>query len=201
MSKKEMIVEVASRLFAEKGFTDTSVSDITKITGVSTGTIFYYFKTKEDLLLFILKRLRERILEEFDRYAKERETSDGLEMVEQAVSFYLYLAGKMEDQFLLLHQSYLYQFAQANVTFREHLQEIYNCLIDIFEETIAVGQKDGSIREGPTRKMALLLFTMVDGLVRFRSCNLYDASALYTELMVSCRQMLENRVGKERCKQ
>jgi hypothetical protein len=45
----------------------------------------------------------------------------------------------------------------------------------------------------PARKTALIVFTMVDGLVRFKLYNLYDAGALFNELMASCRRMLENK--------
>jgi hypothetical protein len=48
----------------------------------------------------------------------------------------------------------------------------------------------------PARKTALIVFTMVDGLVRFKLYNLYDAGALFNELIASCRRMLENNPVK-----
>ena len=69
---------------------------------------------------------------------------------------------------------------------------IYNCVVDIFEQAIRRGQKDGSIGELSSRKMALLLFSMVDGLVRFKTYNLYDPGGLYHELIAACRRMLAN---------
>ncbi|MFV9645015.1 MAG: TetR/AcrR family transcriptional regulator, partial [Desulfobacterales bacterium] len=55
---------------------------------------------------------------------------------------------------------------------------------------IVVGQKDGSIANIPARKTALIVFSMVDGVVRFKTYNLYDAGALYNELIACCRRML-----------
>ncbi|MBW2259371.1 MAG: TetR/AcrR family transcriptional regulator, partial [Deltaproteobacteria bacterium] len=75
----------------------------------------------------------------------------------------------------------------------KHLQAIYDCLLDIFEEGVLLGQKDGSIRNMPARKAALIIFSMVDALVRFDTYNLYEAGGLYNELMESCRRMLEKR--------
>ena len=40
---------------------------------------------------------------------------------------------------------------------------------------------------------ALLIFTLVDGLVRLDTYNLYRAGPLYNELIDSCRTMLENK--------
>jgi len=113
-------------------------------------------------------------------------------MMEGAVSFYLYLAGTMEDLFLLLHRHDAYELAQINPTCREHLEAIYNGLLDIFEEYILLGQNDGSIRDLPARKTALIIFSMVDGLVRFNTYKLYHAGALYNELIEACRRLLQN---------
>lgn len=193
MSKKEMILHSASTLFSEKGFKDTSMAELSKITGAAEGTIFYHFKNKQQIFLSILEDLKARIIDEADRYFGEREFDTGLEMIEGAISFYLYLAGSMENRFLLLHRHDAYELAQANPECRGHLEAIYNCLLDIFERAIVLGQKDGSIGNMPARKTALIIFSMVDGIVRFNTYNLYDAGGLYNELMESCRRILENR--------
>jgi len=193
VTRKEAIIQAASRLFSEKGYKDTSVSEISAATGVAEGTIFYHFKTKEDLLLHILQGLKEEIVAEFSSFERQRETKKGLDMVEDAVSFYLYLAGRLQDSFLLLHRYFPYRLAEANPTCRGYLQEIYNCLVDIFEKPLVEGQRDGSVEDLPARKTALLIFTMVDGLVRFKNYNLYDAAALYGELISACRRMIEKR--------
>ena len=98
----------------------------------------------------------------------------------------------MEDQFRLLHRHYPYELAQGNAACRQHLEAIYECFIDVFEQAITHGQKDGSINNLPARKIALIIFSMVDGLVRFNTYNLYDAGALYNEVIESCRRMLKN---------
>ncbi|MBN1844032.1 MAG: TetR/AcrR family transcriptional regulator [Deltaproteobacteria bacterium] len=193
MSKKETILHIAATLFSEKGFKDSSMAELSKITGAAEGTIFYHFKNKEQIFLSILEDLKARIIDEADRYFGEREFDTGLEMVEGAISFYLYLAGSMEKRFLLLHRHDAYELAQANPECRGHLEAIYNCLLDIFERAVVLGQKDGSIGNMSARKTALIIFSMVDGIVRFNTYNLYDAGGLYNELMQSCRRILENR--------
>ena len=55
MKKKEAILHTATRLFSEKGFRDTHVSEISSITGAAEGTVFYHFKNKEELFLSILR--------------------------------------------------------------------------------------------------------------------------------------------------
>ena len=189
--KKAAILEAATILFANKGFADTSMQELSKMTGAAEGTIFYHFKNKEHLLLTILEATKDRILEEFEAHMENHEQATGIEEMEEVVAFYLLLAGRMEYQFLLLHRHFLYQFAESRPEFREHLVAIYNCLVILFEQTIQKGLEDGSIGEVNPRKSALIIFTMVDGLVRFKNFNLYDAGALFNDLIESIRRMLK----------
>ncbi len=191
MTRKQAILQAATRLFSEKGFKDTSMARLSKITGVAQGTIFYHFKNKEELFISILEDFRKSIINEIDRYTKENKFDTGLDMIEGAVAFYLYLAGAMEDRFLLLHRHEAYEFAKINPVCRDLLEFIYGCLINIFEQAILLGQKDGTIADVPAKKIALLIFTMVDGVVRFSTYELYDAGTLYDELINSCRKILQ----------
>ncbi len=197
MTRKEVILQASSRLFSDKGFNETSVSEISQISGVAEGTIFYHYKNKEGLFLAILEGLKDDIIDGFDRYFKEKKFPSGLDMVEGAISYYLYLAGMKEDRFHLLHHRYPYDLAAVNPVCRELLETIYNCIVDIFEKAILLGQQDGSIGEVSSRKMALILFSLVDGLVRFKTFNLYDPGGLYNELISACRRMLANTAPPE----
>lgn len=195
-SKRDLILRAATLLFANKGFKETSISELSRLTGAAEGTIFHHFRSKEHILETILEDTRESITAEFDRYFDGRHFENGMQMMEEVISFYLYLAGKLEDQFLLLHRHYIYQLSESNQQCREHLEAIYACLVDIFEKAVSTGQSDGSIAASTPRKTALLVFTMVDGLVRFKTYNLYDAGALYNDLIGLCRRMLKNTTGE-----
>lgn len=191
MKKKHIILDVAANLFSQKGFKETPISEISKLTGAAEGTIFYHFKTKEGLFLSILKDFKNSIVEEFKQYMEENKFDSGIHMMEDIISFYLYLSGSMEDRFLLLHRHDAYEFSENNSECREYLEAIYDCMIDVFERAISTGQKDGSINKVlPARKNAMIIFAMVDALVRFNTYNLYDAGALYDELINSCRRIL-----------
>ena len=48
------LILAAEKLFKEKGFEDTSVSDITDAVGVSHGTFFYYFASKNEVLKAVI---------------------------------------------------------------------------------------------------------------------------------------------------
>lgn len=48
--RREQIIDAALRVFAEKGFARATNRDIAQEAGITTGLIYYYFKSKEDLL-------------------------------------------------------------------------------------------------------------------------------------------------------
>ena len=53
--KHELILDAAIRVFAEKGFHAARISDVAEAAGVADGTIYLYFKNKDDLLLSIFE--------------------------------------------------------------------------------------------------------------------------------------------------
>jgi AcrR family transcriptional regulator len=193
MSRKEMILKSATFLFASKGYKDTTMSEVSQLTNVAGSTIFYHFKNKEELFLHILKGVKEVIQKEYSENLKGKDFENGLRMLEHAIHFYFELVGKMEEKFLLLHRNFPYQLAEVNSVCRGYLEDIYNCLIDIFEQAILRGQNDGSIANLPARKNAFLILSMVDGLVRFKTNNLYNIGSLYNELLDACKRMLQSR--------
>ncbi|MEW6260122.1 MAG: TetR/AcrR family transcriptional regulator [Thermodesulfobacteriota bacterium] len=193
MKKRDAILQAATYFFSRKGFKDTSMAELSKATGAAEGTIFYHFKNKQEIFLTILRNLRDDILPEFERYEAEKNVNTGLDMVEESISFYLYMASIKEDLFSILHQRYPYELAEGNPECRQLLESIYEVFVDIFENAIRMGQQDGSIGPWHTRKSAMILFAMVDSMVRFRMYNLYDIASLYNDMIAAGRRMLENR--------
>jgi AcrR family transcriptional regulator len=53
-ARKEKLAEIAARVFCEKGFKEASLQDIALRGGSSKAGIYHYFKTKEDILSYIL---------------------------------------------------------------------------------------------------------------------------------------------------
>ena len=60
--RRNEILDVAERLFAEKGFDHTSTNDILQEIGIARGTLYYHFKSKEDILDAMIDRMTEQLL-------------------------------------------------------------------------------------------------------------------------------------------
>ena len=55
---RERLLDVAARLFREKGYGATGVAEILKEAGANAGSLYHFFPTKQDLLLAVLERYR-----------------------------------------------------------------------------------------------------------------------------------------------
>jgi len=59
--KRERILSAAERIFARHGFFAAKVSDVAKEAGVADGTIYLYFKNKDDLLISVFERRMQEV--------------------------------------------------------------------------------------------------------------------------------------------
>jgi len=63
--KTARIIEAAVKVFAKKGFYQAKVTDVAKAAGVADGTIYLYFKNKDDLLIRLFEEKMEGFLQRF----------------------------------------------------------------------------------------------------------------------------------------
>src|ERR1700727_1398760 len=75
--KRNAILDAATRLFAERGLTPAPTSEISRLAGVAEGTLFTYFKTKDDLINALYREIKlelaDAMMSEFPRRAGIRD--------------------------------------------------------------------------------------------------------------------------------
>ncbi len=71
--RKNEILDVAERLFGTKGFDNTSTNDILNEIGIARGTLYYHFKSKEDILDAMIDRMTGRLVEKAADIARKKE--------------------------------------------------------------------------------------------------------------------------------
>ena len=103
MDKKQLILGTALNLFAENGFHGTATSKIASEAGIANGTLFNYFKTKEELIVAIYHS----ILKEMDDFIIERMVSHSISKESFGSLFESTLTWSLENP---IHHHYLQQF-------------------------------------------------------------------------------------------
>lgn len=88
----EHLCDVAVNVFAEKGYSGTTTTEITRKAGVARSLIHYYFGNKEELWKASIKRLANEFINEFESSHKIHKDLDGIQMIKvvirQLVHFY-----------------------------------------------------------------------------------------------------------------
>src|SRR5512139_1553180 len=138
--KRNRILRAAIRIFSQKGFFNSKVSEIARASGVADGTIYLYFKNKDDLLISLFEEkmgdvvagVRQRISTGGDALAKLRIFIENhMELLDRE-------AGLMEVLQVELRQSKRFLKDYTPVKFFEYLEVIS----DILEE----GKREGLFR-------------------------------------------------------
>lgn len=73
--RKNEILDVAERLFGTKGFDSTSTTDILNEIGIARGTLYYHFKSKEEILDAMIDRMTNRLIEKAEAIVARKEIS------------------------------------------------------------------------------------------------------------------------------
>jgi len=81
--RKDEFLDTAQQLFFTQGYDQTSVDAIIRKIGLSKGTFYYYFKSKEDLLDKLTCKMGDKILEEVKKIA-DREDLDAVDKLNKA---------------------------------------------------------------------------------------------------------------------
>jgi AcrR family transcriptional regulator len=67
LRRKELILKAATTLFADQGYSGTSVKQIVEMAGVTKPTLYYYFKNKEDLYMQLIDESMQTFFTIFER--------------------------------------------------------------------------------------------------------------------------------------
>lgn len=71
--RRNEILDAAEELFVTKGFDATSINDILERVGVARGTLYYHFKSKEEILNAMIERMTETLLKKAGQIAGQKD--------------------------------------------------------------------------------------------------------------------------------
>lgn len=155
--KRERILEGALKAFAKKGFYNTKVSEIASEAGVADGTIYLYFKNKDDLLISLFEDRMEFLI---DRLQTELERVEGVvNRLRCVVEMHFQLAFQERD----LAEFITVELRQSAKFVKEYENPKFYDYLHILERLIAEGQDEGVIRSDIDRRLiARSLFGALD---------------------------------------
>lgn len=134
--RKEEILDAAERLFGTKGFDNTSTNDILEEVGIARGTLYYHFKSKEEILDGVIRRMTERMMAEAGKIVRNRELS----LLERLTKAILSLNVESQIGNEVMEQVHRPQNALMHQKMQKRLLVGIN---PIFTELIEEGEREG----------------------------------------------------------
>jgi TetR/AcrR family fatty acid metabolism transcriptional regulator len=158
--KRDRILKAAIEVFAKNGFYATRVSEIAKAAGVADGTIYLYFKSKDDVLITIFEDGIHRLLEILRDVASLDEPFDV--RITRVVELQL---GLLEDQ-RDLAEVITVNLRQSSTLLKQYAAPLFMEYIDVIAGLIRDGQDEGAFRKDINpRVVARGLFGALDAIL------------------------------------
>src|SRR5687768_18114427 len=155
--KREAILRAATDLFAERGFFNAQVADVARAAGVAAGTVYLYFRGKDDLLISIFERTMKAAIA--DGRASVEAADSPIDRLRRIARVHLDRMGR-DRPLAAVFQVELRQSTKFMERFSAtHLREYLGIIRDI----VATGQRQGLFRSELNATLASkLLFGMLD---------------------------------------
>nr|WP_213141223.1 TetR/AcrR family transcriptional regulator [Neobacillus citreus] len=187
--RKEQVIVAAKNCIISKGLSNLSMKDIAEEAGISTGIIYHYFKSKEDLLMQVLKVSFRR------SHEKVMETVEPLQNPEDKLMKHLEninVVSKENPEYMAVFLNYLGE-ANHNPQIRKIINKFFNNLVDYTQQYLG----DVSNKGTQLKNLPVMIIAMGIGLGTMWTMNnqLYDMDEMELNFKDLISSYLNGRVG------
>lgn len=159
--RKSQILKAARETFTEQGFHNTRMSDIAEASGLSKGALYWYFESKDAIILSLLEKVFEPELKDLKSLLEDnRSTEERL---------YIYAERAAEDILQLLRwMPLVYEFmvlAFRRRKIKTVISNYYNSNLQLLENLIQQGIDAGELEGCDAEEAAIALGSIIEGTV------------------------------------
>ncbi|SCW36355.1 transcriptional regulator, TetR family [Paenibacillus tianmuensis] len=160
MEKHNLILDAALKVIAENGYHNAQVSRIAKEAGVADGTIYLYFKNKEDILISLFQKKLGDLVGQFHSSIKETDSAD------EALRKICEIHYTMLEQNVDLAFVTQIELRQSSLALRKEIGLVVKTYIELIEKMLRQGIEQGIFRANLDVKLTrLLVFGSMDEVV------------------------------------
>ena len=142
---RERIINESLQLFLSKGFAGSTTNELVTLAGVSKGSLYWHFKSKEDILCTILDQYQAEFIEHIARIV---DNSDG-DFANKFKKFYKFTSefGRDNWKLLLVFTKLLMEFAGTDTELEKRMKSLNERYSRIIEKLLEDGINDGSVKK------------------------------------------------------
>ena len=161
-ARKDQILDAASEVFAEKGFSETRMDDIVKESGLSKGTLYWYFKSKDEIILSIFERMFNREFQALEKLIAQEQGS----ATERLLFYTEHVSEDIRKMLRLMPLAYEFMsWAFRRKFVHDAFKLFINKYMDILVPLIQQGIDSGEFREVDPRSAAITIGAVIEGTV------------------------------------
>ena len=178
-NKHEQIIQAAIKVFAKKGFYNAKVSEIAREASVADGTIYLYFKNKDDILISLFEERMDLLIRQMREELSK--AADPLEKIRIFVA--QHLLRLREDKHLA--EVLQIELRQSSKFMRRYLPVKFLHYLDLIGEIIEEGQAKGVIQHD-----------IIPAIAKRAIFGALDEMSLYWVLAKKPKYNLEQSIGQ-----
>lgn len=164
--RKRDILEKSLDLFVRHGYTGTSTREISRALGISSGLMFHYYETKEQLYLAHLNTALDGIRMIGEYLSLPLSPIRIFHEIAESMLSYFAVSPSTAKVFLLAKQALCADYLTDEM--RETVARMD--VVDLLAPVVRAGQKQGEIREGDPRSLALCFFSAIESAAENAVC-------------------------------
>jgi len=154
------IIDAAVKVFADTGYHGSQVSKIAREAGVADGTIYLYFKSKEDILVSLFRMRLGELVNKFKESVKESPSS--AHAIRKICELHF---TELENNPDMAYVTQI-ELRQSSLELRKSIGQALKPYIKLIEAVLVQGVEEGSFRQGLDVKLTrLLIFGAMDEVV------------------------------------
>ena len=171
--RRGQILDAASAVFARMGVREARMDDIVAQADLSKGALYWYFKSKDELIAAFIERLFARGIDNFRQFLKtEQPFRVGLEAIAQYVTADLREVNRARSVVLEY-----YAIAARDPRERERVRGYIETFIDLFAKMIEAAIARGECKPVDARKTALAIEALFEGITLLSIVGIPDVDS------------------------
>jgi AcrR family transcriptional regulator len=142
---REAIIEASIRLFLAKGYEGTSVKEITEAVAIGRGTLYWYFKSKDEILLSIFEKWEKAFVDGLRKAVNER---DG-DFTDKYKAFHKFSTefAREQRELAIVFNTLLNEIVGSHSPAETTVRAVYERYWRILENMLEEGKKEGTVRK------------------------------------------------------
>lgn len=166
---RQKILDAAARLFSQRGFGNTPTSLLAREAGISEGSIYRHFSSKDEIFLHLISEVRTELESTMEEALAQARCQSGLERISCALEVYSEFVRDNHKCFALIFRDAPTRAGHGDSVVQDELRAIHDYILNIIHEGLLRGVKEKSVRgdvDLPT--MAAMICSMILGMTRMR---------------------------------